>query len=299
MPALATPGERRTTKRRAGGAVGATILAGRALARQLQAELTLAAAQMAEARGRAACLTLALVGADPTASFYAGQVEQSCAQIGVRCVMRAFPADISETALRAAIAALSARADVDGVALLVPLPLHIRQRVVMEALAPEKDVDGLGPRNAGRLMLGFPGFVPSTADAALELLRFAGVELQGKNAVILGRSNVGGRPAALLFLRENATVTLCHSRTPDLSSVTRQAEVLFASMGRPRSVTGVMIAPGAVVLDAGMTSVDGQIVGDVDFASASEVAGYLTPAPGGLGPLTNLMLIRHTLVGPT
>ncbi|HUY78740.1 MAG TPA: bifunctional 5,10-methylenetetrahydrofolate dehydrogenase/5,10-methenyltetrahydrofolate cyclohydrolase [Ktedonobacterales bacterium] len=279
--------------------MGATILAGRELARQLQAELTQAAAQVADARGRAACLTLALVGADPTASFYAGQVAQSCAQIGVRCDMRSFPAEISETALRAAIAALSARADVDGVALLVPLPPHIRQRVVMEALAPEKDVDGLGPRNAGRLMLGFPGFVPSTADAALELLRSAGVALQGKNAVVLGRSNVGGRPAALLFLRENATVTLCHSRTPDLPSVTRQGEIVFASMGRPRSVTGAMIQSGAVVLDAGMTSVDGQIVGDVDFASARAVAGYLTPAPGGLGPLTNLMLIRHTLVGPT
>ncbi len=279
--------------------MGATILAGRALARQLQSELTQVAAQIAEARGRAACLTLAQVGADPTASFYAGQVEQSCARIGVRYDLRAFPAETSETALRAAIAALSARADVDGVALLVPLPPHIRQRVVMEALAPEKDVDGLGPRNAGRLMLGFPGFVPSTADAALELLRFAGVELQGKNAIVLGRSNVGGRPAALLFLRENATVTICHSRTPDLPDITRQAEILFASMGRPRSVTGDMIAPGAVVLDAGMTSVDGQIVGDVDFASVSLVAGYLTPAPGGLGPLTNLMLIRHTLIGPT
>jgi len=279
--------------------MGATILAGRELARRLQAELALAAAQVADARGRAACLTLAQVGADPTASFYAGQVEQSCAQIGVRFVLRMFPAETSETALRAAIAALSARADVDGVALLVPLPAHIRQRVVMEALAPEKDVDGLGPRNAGRLMLGFPGFVPSTADAALELLRNAGINVQGKNAVVLGRSNVGGRPAALLFLRENATVTLCHSRTPDLPNVTLQGEILFASMGRPRSVTGAMIQPGAVVLDAGMTSVDGQIVGDVDFASAREVAGYVTPAPGGLGPLTNLMLIRHTLVGPT
>ncbi len=279
--------------------MSATILAGRELARRLQAELTVAAAQVAAARGRPACLTLAQVGADPTASFYAGQVEQSCEQIGVVCRHRAFPADVGETSLRAAIAALSARADVDGVALLLPLPAHIRQRVVMDALAPEKDVDGLGPRNAGRLMLGFPGFVPSTADAALELLRFAGISLQGKDAVVLGRSNVGGRPAALLFLRENATVTLCHSRTPDLPAVTRQAEVIFASMGRPGSLTGAMIQPGAVVLDAGMTSVDGQIVGDVEFASAREVAGYLTPAPGGLGPLTNLMLIRHTLVGPT
>ncbi|HEY7973814.1 MAG TPA: bifunctional methylenetetrahydrofolate dehydrogenase/methenyltetrahydrofolate cyclohydrolase, partial [Ktedonobacterales bacterium] len=149
------------------------------------------------------------------------------------------------------------------------------------------------------LMLGFPSFVPSTADAALELLRLAGVELQGQNTVVVGRSNVGGKPAALLFLRENATVTFCHSRTPDLGAITRQADILFTSMGRPGAITPEMVRPGAIVLDAGMTNVGGQIVGDVDFTGASAVASYITPSPGGLGPLTPLMLIRHTLVGPS
>ena len=279
--------------------MSAVILDGNELASALRAELANQAAQVAQERGRPAQLVLAQAGANPTASYYAAQVIRSCEQIGLTCSIRQFPADISETSLRAAIAALSARADVDGVTLLLPLPRHIRQRVVMEALSPEKDVEGLGPRNAGRLMLGFPGFVPSTADAALELLHHAGITLQGKNVVILGRSNVGGRPAALLFLRENATITLCHSRTPNLGEITRQGEIIFASMGRPRIITGAMLQPGAVVLDAGMTSVAGRIVGDVDEASAREVAGYLTPAPGGLGPLTNLMLIRHTLVGPS
>ncbi len=279
--------------------MSAVILDGNELASALRAELAKQAKQVAQARGRPAQLVLAQAGENPTASYYATQVMRSCKRIGVACSVRRFPADTSETALRAAIAALSARADVDGVTLLLPLPRHIRQRVVMEALSPEKDVDGLGPRNAGRLMLGFPGFVPSTADAALELLRHAGITLQGKNAIVLGRSNVGGKPAALLFLRENATVTLCHSRTHNLAEITRQGEIIFASMGRPRIITGAMLQPGAVVLDAGMTSVAGRILGDVDEASAREVAGYLTPTPGGLGPLTNLMLIRHTLVGPS
>jgi methylenetetrahydrofolate dehydrogenase (NADP+)/methenyltetrahydrofolate cyclohydrolase len=148
-------------------------------------------------------------------------------------------------------------------------------------------------------MLGFPSFVPSTADAALELLRHAGIPLTGQNAVIVGRSNVGGKPAGLLFLRENATVTFCHSKTPDLPGVTRQADILFASTGRPGTITAEMVKPGAVVLDAGMNTISGRLVGDVDFERVRAVAGALTPVPGGLGPLTNLMLIHHTLAGPS
>ncbi|MGO8947199.1 MAG: bifunctional 5,10-methylene-tetrahydrofolate dehydrogenase/5,10-methylene-tetrahydrofolate cyclohydrolase, partial [Ktedonobacterales bacterium] len=144
-----------------------------------------------------------------------------------------------------------------------------------------------------------PSFVPSTADAALELLRDAGIRLHGLNAVVVGRSAAGGKPAALLFLRENATVTLCHSRTPELGSITRQADLLFTSVGRQHCLTGAMVKPGAVVLDAGMNSLNGKLVGDVDFASVRAVASYVTPVPGGLGPLTNLMLIRHALIGPS
>ncbi len=279
--------------------MSATILDGRVLAERLRMRLTTEAAAWVARAGRPAALTLVAVGDDPTALLYGEQVARSCQRIGVECVLRQFPAETTETALRIEVATLGARADVDGVVLLLPLPRHIRQRVVTEVLPPEKDVDGLGPRNAGHLMLGFPSFVPSTADAGLELLRDAGIPLQGRNAVVVGRSNVGGKPAGLLFLRENATITLCHSRTPDLPSITRQADILFSSTGRPNTVTADMVRPGAVVLDAGMSARDGQLVGDVDFAGVSQVAGYITPVPGGLGPLTNLMLIRHTLLGPS
>lgn len=279
--------------------MSATILDGRVLASELRTQLMAEATRLTAERGHRPGITLVAVGADPAAALYAGQVVRSCLRVGLDCTMRTFPAATSETTLRAEVAALGARTDVDGVVLLLPLPRHIRQRMVTELLLPEKDIDGLGPRNAGRLMLGFPSFVPSTADAALELLRHAGIELQGKDVVIVGRSNVGGKPAGLLFLRENATVTFCHSRTPDLASVTRQGDILFTSVGRPHSITADMIKPGAVVLDAGLNTVDGRLVGDVDFEAVRAVAGAITPAPGGLGPLTNLMLIRHTLIGPT
>ncbi|MGZ6388305.1 MAG: bifunctional 5,10-methylenetetrahydrofolate dehydrogenase/5,10-methenyltetrahydrofolate cyclohydrolase [Ktedonobacterales bacterium] len=279
--------------------MSATILDGRVLASQLRAQLMAEAARLAEERGHRPSITLVAVGADPAAALYAGQVVRSCLRVGLDCSVRTFPATTTETTLRAEVAALGARTDVGGVVLLLPLPRHIRQRVVTELLPPEKDVDGLGPRNAGRLMLGFPSFVPSTADAALELLRHAGIVLQGRDVVIVGRSNVGGKPAGLLFLRENATVTFCHSHTPDLASITRQGDILFTSVGRPHSITADMIKPGAVVLDAGLNTVEGRLVGDVDFEAARAIAGAITPAPGGLGPLTNLMLIRHTLIGPT
>lgn len=279
--------------------MSATLLDGRELSASMKGALTREASRHLRERGRPAQLALVAVGEDPTAALYAGQVARSCLLVGLDCSLRSLPGDTTETALRAEIATLGGRADVDGVVLLLPLPKHIRQRAVTEALPPEKDVDGLGPGNAGHLMLGFPSYVPSTADAALELLRHAGIPLQGRNAVIVGRSNVGGKPAALLFLRENATITLCHSRTPDLAGIVRQADILFTSVGRPHSITAEMVKPGAVVLDAGMNSVGGKLTGDVDFASVREVAGAITPVPGGLGPLTNLMLIRHTLLGPT
>ena len=278
---------------------GAVLLDGRRLADELRAQLLQTAARRAEERGRPVCIALVAVGDDPTAALYAGQVARSCLRTGLDCLLRSFPASITEAALRATVERLGAQDDVDGVVLLLPLPAHIRQRVVTEVLPPEKDIDGLGPRNAGHLMLGFPSFVPSTADAALELLRHAGIALQGQNAVVVGRGTAGGKPAALLFLRENATVTLCHSRTPDLVSITQQADILFSSVGRYHSITGAMVKPGAVVLDAGMNSLNGRLVGDVEFASVRKVASYVTPVPGGLGPLTNLMLIRHALIGPS
>jgi methylenetetrahydrofolate dehydrogenase (NADP+)/methenyltetrahydrofolate cyclohydrolase len=277
----------------------AMLLDGRQLVDELRAQLVHRAAERREELGRSVRIALIAVGDDPTAALYAGQVTRSCLRTGLDCLLRSFPAVTSEDMLRKAVAAVGRDKTIDGVVVLLPLPRHIRQRVITEVLPPEKDIDGLGPGNAGRLMVGFPSFVPSTAEAALELLRHAGIPLQGQNAVVVGRSVAGGKPAALLFLRQNATVTLCHSRTPDLATITRQADVLFTSVGRHRCLSGDMIKPGAVVLDAGMNSLDGKLVGDVDFASVRMVASYVTPVPGGIGPLTNLMLIRHALVGPS
>lgn len=279
--------------------MGAIILDGRELASQLRAELTDRAARFAEHRGRLARLALVAAGEDAAALLYADQVARSCERVGVSWSLHRYPAAIAEDALRQEVAALGEDTAIDGVVLLLPLPAHIRQRVVTEVLPPAKDVDGLGPGNAGHLMLGFPSFSPSTADAALELLHAAGLALRGLDAVVLGRSNVGGKPTGLAFLREDATVTFCHSLTPDLPSVTCQADILFTSTGQPASLTADMVKPGAIVLDAGMNAMDGRLVGDVDFAAVREVASYLTPVPGGLGPVTNLILIRHTLVGPS
>jgi methylenetetrahydrofolate dehydrogenase (NADP+)/methenyltetrahydrofolate cyclohydrolase len=277
----------------------ALLLDGRHLLDEMRAQLQQRAGERLEELGRPVRIALIAVGYDPTAALYAGQVARSCLRTSLDCLLRSFPASTPEDTLRKAVAAIGSDKTVDGVVVLLPLPRHIRQRVVTEVLPPEKDIDGLGPGNAGRLMVGFPSFVPSTAEAALELLRHAGIPLQGQNAVVVGRGAAGGKPAALLFLRENATVTLCHSRTPDLATITRQADVLFTSVGRHKCLSGDMIKPGAVVLDAGMNSLDGKLVGDVDFASVRSVASYVTPVPGGIGPLTNLMLIRHALVGPS
>lgn len=279
--------------------MSATVLDGRALASDLRDRLTSEASRFTRAHGRRATLVLVAAGEAPTAALYAGQVARSCLRIGLDCTLRSFPATVTEADLRDAVAELGARADVEGVVVLLPLPRHIHQRVVTEVLPPEKDIDGLGPRNAGRLMLGFPSYVPSTADAALELLRDSGISLVGQHAVIVGRSNVGGKPAALLFLRERATITICHSRTPDLAALTRQADIIFTSTGRPGTLTADMVKPGAIVLDAGINAANGRVVGDADLDAIRAVAGYITPVPGGLGPLTNLMLIRHALLGPT
>jgi methylenetetrahydrofolate dehydrogenase (NADP+)/methenyltetrahydrofolate cyclohydrolase len=193
---------------------------------------------------------------------------------------------------------LNADPTTDGVVLLLPLPSHIRQRIVTDGLRAEKDVDGLSASNAGNLLLGFPNFIPSTADVVQAVLRDADIPIAGKNAVIVGRSNVGGKPIALVLMRNDATVTICHSYTQNLAEITRTADILVISVGRPALITADMVKPGAVVLDAGINSVNGRVVGDVDFTTVREVASFLTPVPGGLGPLTHLTLIRHTLLGP-
>lgn len=278
--------------------MSATIYDSKPLVAQMTAELQSEAARFRKHRHRPARLAQIVVGHDAAAEVYSRQLVRACRTIGLGCITLAYPFETEEEELRAEVSALSDDANIDGVVLLLPLPSHIRQQVVTEVLHPEKDVDGLGPRNAGNLLLGFPSFIPSTADVILTVLQDAGIPIAGRDAVIVGRSNIGGKPTALVLMRKDATVTICHSYTQDLASITRSADILVVSIGRPASISADMVKPGAVVIDAGINPIDGKVVGDIDFENVKEVASFLTPVPGGLGPLTHLMLIRHTLIGP-
>jgi methylenetetrahydrofolate dehydrogenase (NADP+)/methenyltetrahydrofolate cyclohydrolase len=276
----------------------ATIFNSKPLVQRMTEELRAEAGEFRRQHHRPARLAQIIVGHDTAAEVYSRQLVRSCREIGLSCATLAYPFEIQEEELRAEVAALSEDINTDGVVLLLPLPSHIRQRVVTDVLRPEKDVDGLGSRNAGNLLLGFPSFIPSTADVVLTVLKEEGIPTAGRNAVVVGRSNIGGKPIALVLMRQDATVTICHSHTRNLAEITRSADILVVSAGRPGLITAEMVKPGAVVFDAGISEVNGRVVGDVDFDSVREVASFLTPVPGGLGPLTHLMLIRHTLLGP-
>ena len=276
----------------------ATIYNSKQLVTQLSEELQRKAIEFHTQHARPACLAQVIVGHDDAAEVYSRQLVHACKLIGLDCTTLAYPFSTSEEGLRTDIAALNDNPETDGVILLLPLPSHIRQRIVTDVLRPEKDVDGLGARNAGNLLLGFPNFISSTADAVLRIVDDANIPIAGRNVVIVGRSNIGGKPIALVLMQRDATVTICHSYTTDLANITRSADILVVSVGRPAMINASMIKPGAVVLDAGINTVDGKVVGDIDVESVAKVASFITPVPGGLGPLTHLILIRHTLLGP-
>jgi methylenetetrahydrofolate dehydrogenase (NADP+) / methenyltetrahydrofolate cyclohydrolase len=278
--------------------MSANIFDSKPLAKRMMEELRDEANRFRRQHFRPAKLAQIIVGHDGAAEVYSRQLARACERIGLDYSTLAYPFEMEEQALRAEVDALSKDANTDGIVLLLPLPSHIRQRIVTDVLNPEKDVDGLGSRNAGNLLLGFPSFIPSTADVILTVLEHEGIPIAGRNAVIIGRSNIGGKPTALVLMRKDATVTICHSHTKDLASIARSADILVVSIGRPASITADMVKPGAVVLDAGINPIDGKVVGDIDFENVKEVASFLTPVPGGLGPLTHLKLIRHTLLGP-
>ena len=276
----------------------ATIYNSKPLVARLSEELKSRADEFRKHHARPARLAQVIVGHDDAAEVYSRQLARACSSVGLDCTRLAYAFKTDEEELRSGVAALNDNAENDGVVLLLPLPSHIRQRIVTDVLRPEKDVDGLGARNAGNLLLGFPSFIPSTADAVLKIVDDAGISIAGRNVVVVGRSNIGGKPVALVLMQRDATVTICHSYTEDLATITRSADILVVSVGRPGMVTADMVKPGAVVLDAGINMVDDRVVGDVDSTSVGEVASFITPVPGGLGPLTHLTLIRHTLLGP-
>ena len=271
------------------------IIDGVALSAQLRSEVA-ARVQAFKARGRTAGLAVILVGEDPASAVYVRNKVKACADTGVHSVFEKYEATLPEADLLARIAALNADPSVHGILVQMPLPKHINPHKVIEAIATSKDVDGYATLSAGELMTGAPGFRPCTPYGCMKLIESTGVDLRGKHAVVIGRSNTVGKPMALLLLQANATVTVCHSGTADIGRHTRQADVVVAAVGKRNVLTADMVMPGAIVIDVGMNrNPEGKLCGDVDFAGVREVASFITPVPGGVGPMTITMLLVNTL----
>jgi methylenetetrahydrofolate dehydrogenase (NADP+)/methenyltetrahydrofolate cyclohydrolase len=271
------------------------IIDGVALSAQLRSEVA-ARVLALKARGRSAGLAVILVGEDPASAVYVRNKVKACADTGVHSVFEKYEATLPEADLLARIAALNADPSVHGILVQMPLPKHINPHKVIEAIATSKDVDGYATLSAGELMTGAPGFRPCTPYGCMKLLESTGVDLRGKHAVVIGRSNTVGKPMALLLLQANATVTVCHSATADIGQHTRQADVVVAAVGKRNVLTADMVKPGAIVIDVGMNrNPEGKLCGDVDFAGVREVASFITPVPGGVGPMTITMLLVNTL----
>lgn len=240
-------------------------------------------------------LSVILVGDDPASEIYVNNKGKGCTEVGIRSETIRMPAETTQEELIGTIRRLNDDPSVNGILVQLPLPRHINENTVLAEIVPEKDVDGFHLLNVGRLMTGNEGVVPCTPKGALKMIKSTGVDLNGKEAVVIGRSNIVGKPMAMLLLQENCTVTVCHSRTKNLAEHTRNADVLVVAVGKAGFVKGDMIKPGAVVIDVGINRVNGKVTGDVDFESASEVAGWITPVPGGVGKMTITMLLENTV----
>jgi methylenetetrahydrofolate dehydrogenase (NADP+)/methenyltetrahydrofolate cyclohydrolase len=273
----------------------AHLIDGNALSRQLREDVARRAAALA-ARGQRPGLAVILVGEDPASAVYVRNKVKACADNGLHSVFEKYEASLSEAELLARIDALNQDAAIHGILVQMPLPRHINPHRVIEAISTAKDVDGYATLSAGELMTGLPGFRPCTPYGCMKLIETTGVDLRGKHAVVIGRSNTVGKPMALLLLQANATVTVCHSATADIGHHTRQADVVVAAVGRRNTVTADMVKPGAIVIDVGINrNEEGKLCGDVDFAAVSQVAGWITPVPGGVGPMTITMLLVNTV----
>ena len=270
-------------------------LEGGPIAVEIRAAVAEDVASFTAARGRPPALAVVIVGRDAPSTVYLEQILRGCAKVGIDARFVELEGEATEAAVVATLRELNADPRVDGVIVQMPLPRTIRLRSVIDAIDPAKDIDGIHPLNAGLLRLGYDGFLPATAHASVEILRRSGIEIAGKDAVVVGRSAVVGMPAAFLLVKEDATVTVCHTRTRDLAAKVRQADIVVVAAGHPGLVTGEMLKPGAVVVDVGINIVDERIVGDVEFESAARVASAITPVPGGVGPLTNALLLTHLI----
>lgn len=280
------------------------IIDGKELSRQVRAEVAAGVTAFTDQHGRAPGLAVVLVGDNPASVSYVTAKERACTEAGMLSREIRLPKETSESELLALVRELNADAAIDGILVQLPLPAHIREKAVIDAIAPEKDVDGFTAVNVGRMMIGEPCFLPCTPHGIIKLIEFSGLDLAGRHAVVIGRSNIVGKPVAMLLARRetNATVTLCHTGTRDLASFTRQADVVVVATGRPSTLTGDMLKPGAVVIDVGVNRIADpsrpkgfRLAGDADFDSCAAIAGAITPVPGGVGPMTISMLLWNTL----
>lgn len=274
--------------------MAAQMLDGKAMSAELREELALRV-QRLKGKGVTPGLAVILVGDDPASQIYVKNKELGCQQVSIHSVTIRLPETASQAELEAQIDKLNADASIHGILVQLPLPQGLDEAAALACILPEKDVDGFHLLNAGRLFTGQQGVVACTPKGAMEMLHRTGIDLSGKEAVVVGRSNIVGKPMAMLLLQENATVTICHSRTANLAEHTRRADVLVAAVGKPRFITADMVKPGAVVIDVGINRVDGKVVGDVDFDAVREVASWITPVPGGVGRMTITMLLANTI----
>ena len=272
----------------------ARIIDGKLIAAQLRKDC-LSRSEKLLADGIRPKLDVIIVGNDPASHQYVNSRAADCAAVGLASTVHSLNEDTKQSELIELIETLNADDNVHGILLQMPLPKHMNPDEVISHISMQKDVDGFHPMNVGALVSGKPAFAPCTPSSIMQLIRSTGIDISGKNAVVVGRSNVVGRPAAMLLLKESATVTICHSRTIDLKEHTLNADILVAAVGVPNLITGDMIKPGAIVIDAGINRVDGKTVGDVEFETAQDVAGFISPVPGGVGPVTRTILLMNTL----
>ena len=272
----------------------AQIIDGRAMGAVIKAELQDEIRRYIQVKGRAPGLVIVRVGGDAASGVYSKAILRVAEEVGIKASLEQLPTITPADELRSILLRLNNDETAQGIIVQMPLPAHLSQKMVADTVSASKDIDGISPRSAGNLFLGLPSFLPSTAAAVMEILERTRTELAGKRVVILGRSNVVGKPLIMMLLQKNATVTICHSRTVNLARFTREADVLIAAVGQANLINADMVRTGAVVIDVGInTSPEGRIVGDVDFASVRQVAGSLTPTPGGVGPLTNILLLKQ------
>lgn len=273
----------------------AEIIDGKQLAEALRKEIKAEAEQLTQ-QGITPGLAVILVGNDPASRTYVKNKEKACRALGMKSVLIELPGDVPEQALLGHIATLNEDPDIHGILIQLPLPPHINAQKIVEAISPEKDVDGFHPVNIGRMMTGQDAFLPCTPHGILKMVKSKGIRIEGKHVVVIGRSNIVGKPCGQLFLNENATVTYCHSKTADLKSFTRQADILVSAVGKAKFIKADFVKAGAAVIDVGMNRDEsGKLCGDVDFNEVKEKASYITPVPGGVGPMTITMLLSNTV----